>query len=375
MMENYTFFCPNPDCSNHYAETDEKKWFIKKGCHQTAAFGKVQRYICKSCNRGFSDQTFSLNYYLKINTDFRKLFDQFNSSNSDCFTARHFDMSFDSLQIRRHRMARNALFFQSKVLEGVNIGESLCADGLETYTKSKYYPVNINVLMGRETRFLYYFTESHQRRKGQMTKGQKIRIETEYQDKSFSGSVLRIQFKKIIDFISEKKEKGKVFLYTDEHKTYKTIIDEWNINAVENPPYIEHHQTNSKAPRTKDNPLAAGNYIDRLIRKDQPNHRRKTICKARNDRNMLSRMTCYMFSHNFLKPVKILSRRNQIRKRHFHGTGINENSVQDLKGIIFSIRMFISKVSLPEFYEEIWFKKTATPLLSEPDYLPKFAAA
>ena len=374
-MENYTFFCPNPNCTNHNTESGNKDWYIKKGYHQTNAFGKIQRYICKSCNRGFSDQTFSLNYYLKIKTDFRKMFDQFNSSNSDCFTARHFDMSFDSLQIRRHRLARNALFFQSKVLEGISIHESLCTAGLKTYTKNKFYPVNINILIGRETRFLYYFTESHQRRKGCMTEAQKNRTHEEYRDKSFSDSALHVQFKKIIDFICDKSDTGKIYLYTDEHKTYKLIIDKWNLNADIITPYIEHHQTNSKAPRTKDNPAASANYIDMLTRKDQPNHRRKTICKTGNDRNMLSRMACYMLSHNFFKPKKILSRRNQVRERHYHGTGINEKSVQSMKEIIFTNRMVISKVSLPGFFGEIWFKKTATPLLSRPDYLPKFAAA
>ena len=272
-------------------------------------------------------------------------------------------------------MARNALFFHSKVLERVKINESLCVDGLETYTLSKYYPVNINILTGRETRFLYYFTESHQRRKGKMTNSQKRKTSEEYCDKSFSGSTLRVQFKKIIDFISAKSDTETVFLYTDEHKTYKYIIDKWNLNAKNNPPYIEQHRTSSKAPRTKDNPLATANYIDRLTRKDQPNHRRKTICKARNDRNMLSRMACYMLSHNYFKPRKILSRRNQIKERHYHGIGINENIVQSLKEIIFNKRMVLSKVSLPGYFEEIWFKKTVTPLLSGPDYLPGFAAA
>jgi hypothetical protein len=227
-MENYTFFCPNPDCPNHEIEENDNSWYMKKGSHHTKAFGKVQRYICRLCNRGFSDQTFSLNYYLKIKTDFREMFKQFNSSNSDCFTARHFDMSFDSLQIRRNRLARNALFFQSRIMENVNISESLCADGLETYTCSKYYPVNINILMGRESGFLYYFTESHQRRKGRMTEYQKQKTISEYADKSFSGSSLTVQFKKVIDFIHANINMVQVFLYTDEHKTYENLIDSYN---------------------------------------------------------------------------------------------------------------------------------------------------
>ena len=139
------FYCPNKRCKHNAPDPAIQNWYVRYGYHQTKAFGTVPRYKCKSCGKTFSDQTFLLNYYLKRKTDFKELFKQFNSANSDCFIARESGLSNDSVQLRRERMARNCIFLQEKVLDGHSLSESLCADGFESYTVSKYYPNNINI--------------------------------------------------------------------------------------------------------------------------------------------------------------------------------------------------------------------------------------
>ena len=374
-MDDTIFFCQNKKCKNANLNVKNTQWYIRKGTHKTKAFGLVQRYKCKTCGKTFSDQTFSLNYYLKIKTDFKEISSQFNSSNSDCFTSRHFDMSFDSLQNRRNRFARNCLYFQTKALEGIKITEQLCSDGFESYTASKFYPNNVNLLVGKDNKFLYYFTESHQKRKGAMTATQKKQVKTEYNDKSFTDSTLTPNFTILIQYLEERFSGKEIELYTDEHNVYSTVIKSFNAKWKEKGLRIVHIQTSSKKMRTIWNPLAAANYMDMLFRKDIPNHRRKTICKARNDRNMLSRMAVYMVSHNFFKPRKILSRRKQVSERHYHGLGIDEQKVKSLKSKLFTERFFISRVQLPAYFEDMWFQRTHSPLHDKPGYVPQFAAA
>jgi len=227
-MQIITFYCPNPDCTNHNPEDTGRHWCVRAGFHKTKAFGSVARYKCKSCGKGFSDQTFNLNYWLKYKTDFRKLFDNFNSSNSDCFTARHVNLSFDSVQIRRDHLGRNLMFLQVKGTEEHQISESLCADGIESYTLNKYFPNHINLLVGKISRFVYYFTESCQRRKGQMTAVQKEVCKTIYADKSFENSKLTTHFRELLSYLKNRTQSVEIDLHTDEHKTYKTVIDTMN---------------------------------------------------------------------------------------------------------------------------------------------------
>jgi len=365
------FFCPNPECIYSKQLSFREKWYRKHGYHPSKAFGNVQRYICLHCGKTFSDQTFLLNYYLKIKTDFRKLMNQFNSSNSSCFIARENKMSFESVRIRRDRLARNALFLQSKALEGIEINEPLAADGFESYTRSKYYPVNINILMGTRTDFLYYFTESHSRRKGKTTEAQKRRMEYEYEDKSFAGCTLTPQFRTLMSFLKFRCKNNKCILNTDEHKTYATVLK--RLAGSEGFPEVEHIQTSSGKPRTGSNPNRSVNYMDMLYRKDIPNHRRKTTCFAKNDRNMLSRMAVYMVSHNFYKPRRVTDKARQTKEKHYSELGIDERKLSFWKNLFREYRFFGSKVKLPEYFSKVWRRISETPFGDNWYPLPKFA--
>ena len=280
-------------------------------------------------------------------------------------------MSFESVRIRRDRLARNALFLQSKAIEGIEISEPLTADGFESYTRSKYYPVNINILMGARTDFLYYFTESHSRRKGKTTQTQKERMEYEYADKSFSGCKLSQQFKTLLSFLNFRCKDNKCILNTDEHKTYVSVLKQ--LDGKKGFPNVIHVQTSSEKPRTGSNPNRSANYMDRLFRKDIPNHRRKTTCFAKNDRNMLSRMSVYMASHNFFKPRRVTDKASQMKEKHYSGLGIDERKLSFWKDLFREYRFFRSKAKLPEYFSKIWRRITETPFKENWYPLPKFA--
>jgi transposase-like protein len=365
------FFCPNNKCTYNQKLSYKDKWFRKDGYHPTKAFGPIQRYRCLHCGKTFSDQTFSLNYYLKKATDFDQLLKQLNSNNSSCFIARENKMSFESIRIRRDRMARNALFFQSTMQSDLVIDEPLCADGFESYTKSKYYPTNINILIGSESGYLYYFTESHSRRKGKVTAKQKERMEWEYEDKSFQGCDLYSNFSGLLSILKGMCKDNSCVLHTDEHKTYPSVLDD--LSKAGGFPVVQHIKTSSKRIRNGQNPLHRANTMDMLFRKDLPNHRRRTICFARNDRNMLSRIALYTVTHNFFKPKYISDKAKQTQEKHYSTLGFDEEKVAFWKSLFTSNRFFLSKVQLPAFFLKVWKRITDTPFGENWYPLPKFA--
>ncbi len=371
-MDHDYFFCPNPRCSAHRLDLPDSSWFYHYGYHATKAFGRVKRYKCKRCGRTFSDQTFLLNYWLKKSTNFASLGRQINSASSGNFVARHHRFSADSLRIRQDRLARNALFLQALFITAVLIDEPLVADGLESFVHNQYFPINLNILIGKRSEFLYYFTESHSRRKGTTTAAQKRRMKEVYVDKSFEGSKISKMFRMLLEYIDERSREPTLVFHTDEHPVYRSEIRRWNRDEKRQPK-IEHQRTSSKKPRTRHNELFAVNYFDRLIRKDIPNHRRETICQARNDRNLLSRFAYYMVTHNFFKPYRVSSGARQETGTHAARVMPVSESLQQWKSRLHTYRFMRSFVQLPEYFEDVWFRRTPTPLREYPDPVPKFA--
>jgi hypothetical protein len=373
-METLHFFCLTPSCPNNTVDPNDQSWFSTHGYYSTQAFGSVRRYRCNHCGKTFSTQTFSLNYYLKKQTDFRMICKDFISQNSDLFTGRHNDLSSDSIRIRRDRIGRNALFFQHTMLKNNRINENVCADGFESFIRNKYYPTNLNILMGERSEFLYYFTHSVSRRKGRITQRQQKRLSYEYADKSFTGSTLREQFSDLIEEMNTMTDKKKILLQTDEHPTYQSVVDTWNKNRTSGRVEIDHRQTSSKQIRTVENPLFSVNYMDHLFRKDCPMFRRKTVCQGRNLQNMLLRVAHYMVSHNFFKPKRINSRRKQMKEKHHTSLNLDRRLLSELTNRFYTDRFFLSRVTLPKFFFQVWTKTVPNPLIARGDgNVPLFA--
>ena len=371
-MSSDYFFCPRVSCPAHTLNLPNRSWCYRHGYHLTNAFGRVQRYRCRHCGKTFSDQTFLLNYWLKKPTDFHSLGRDINSSASSNFVARHHHLSADSMRIRHDRLARNALYLQSLLTEHLQIIEPLVADGLESYVDSQYFPVNLNILIGSISQFVYFFTESHSRRKGTTTEKQKQRMREIYADKSFAGSRISTMLRTLLEYTIGRCPTKELTLRTDEHPVYEQVIKRWN-GSERRGLKIKHEVTVSTEPRTMSNPLFAANYFDRLIRKDLPNHRRETVCQARNDRNLLSRFVYYVVTHNFYKPYRISSKAKQRRATHAGCILECTEGEREWKSRMHTYRFFRSFVKLPKYYEAVWFRRTATPLKREADPVPRFA--
>ena len=372
-MNDTYFFCPNPGCSAHRLDLDDEHWYYRYGFHATRAFGRVQRYRCRRCGKTFSDQTFLLNYWLKKPTDFADLGAQINSSSSSLFVARNNDYSSDSIRIRQDRLGRNGLALQATLTKQLLINESLVADGLESFVSSQFFPINLNVLIGKRSKFLYYFTESHSRRKGTTTAKQKHLSTQLYVDKLFQYSTLSIMFTKLLAYLHNRCPHGTLRLDTDKNPIYRSVISRWNEKASAAEITLDHRTTPSTAPRTQANDLFAVNYFDRLIRKDLPNHRRETICYARNDRNMLVRFAYYMVCHNFYKPFRITSKAKQRAGTHAERVIVRDEVFKLWSSRMHTHRFFRSLVPLPDYFDAVWCKRTPTPLKRYADPVPKFA--
>ena len=370
-------FCPNPLCSHHH-DHDECYWgyWIPTGYYTTLVVGIVRRFKCLACGKGFSERTLSLDYYTKRTLDYREIHRAISHSESSSSIARNLGCSSDSVQNRMDRLARNCLSLHARLLDSMKINEALVADGFESFDKSQFFPNNINLLIGKQSQFLFGITHTTLRRKGGMTPKQRlVRIHYEKCFKPPADSIERsfARLLEIIPTIWEPKSADKLILWTDEHQAYPRAIGQ--VPALHNARLagsFAQHTVSSKAARTVHNPLFSVNYYDRELRKDVAAFRRESTCYTRNVANGLSRFVLHMIYHNYQKPHRVnLCATSD--KLHAEVAGIGKASIEAGFNWLYSDRPFISKQWLSFDDTRIWRKEAATPLKMERDYLPHYA--
>jgi transposase-like protein len=100
--------CPNQQCANFKAP-NHHNWYIHYGYHTTKAFGDVPRFRCKCCNRTFSTQTFSIDYYAKKIIDYDVLLNQLVTASRLIDMSRNLKVRVECVRNRVERIARCTL--------------------------------------------------------------------------------------------------------------------------------------------------------------------------------------------------------------------------------------------------------------------------
>src|SRR5512147_157893 len=160
-------FCPNPDCPFHPLDSHavSSRFWVLAGTYKTKVSGIVQRFLCSECGKGFSERSWSIDYFTKKNLDYREIHRATVSSESLSSIARHLECSLASVQNRQDRLGRNCLAMQARLLFGHELSEDLCADAFESFDRSQFFPSALNILIGSESQFQYGYTHATIRRK------------------------------------------------------------------------------------------------------------------------------------------------------------------------------------------------------------------
>ena len=374
-------FCPNPACDFHSLTKplSEQRWYRKNGFYPTNAFGSVQRYKCLRCCKGFSDQTFSIDYYAKRRISYKRLLNQLISTGSIRDMSREFHATTETIQNRIDRFARQCIASHGRLLKKVRLGEDLAADGFESFTVSQFFPCAIHLLAGCNSQYLYFTNYVTMRRKGRMTEEQKEQRKN--LEKLYRADKKGIQkgFRELVNAAVALWKRGIIdylVLHTDEKPDYFRSIHRGSDaeELIQEGKWL-HTWTNSNEKRTGSNPLFAVNYLDRQIRKDLCEHVRETVCFGRNVSECMARIVVYLWHHNYKKPFRI----NGQGKEYLHAemAGLTRRDINGaIKGVM-SARRFLSLESVEPALRRVWFKDLETPLWGKGSarYVPDYIAA
>ncbi len=374
-------FCPNPECDFHNLDslTSGERWYRKNGFYPTDTFGVVQRYKCLHCDKGFSDQTFSIDYYAKRKIPYKRILNQIISTGSIRDMSRELHATTETIQNRIDRLARQCIASHGRLIDKVKLWEDLAADGFESFTVSQFFPCTIHLLAGCDSQYIYFTNYVTMRRKGRMTEEQKEQRKN--LEKRYRADKKGVQkgFRELVDAAVALWKRGLLdylVLHTDEKPDYFRAIHRGSdAEELIREGRWFHTWTNSKEKRTGGNPLFAVNYLDRQIRKDLCEHVRETVCFGRNVSECMSRTAVYLWYHNYRKPFRV----NGYGKyfRHAERAGLTRRDIHGAVKGVMSVRRFLSLEPVEPALKRVWLKELETPLWGKGSarYVPKYIAA
>jgi hypothetical protein len=372
-------FCPNRSCILHYPPIPEGlDWYYLWGTYSTRTYGRVRRYKCRFCGKTFSDQSYELNYYAKKDVDYRILEEQLVSCASNTAMKRKAGVTTETIQNRLGRLGRQAIGVHSLLRQALKGQEAYVADGIETFCFSQYHPAHVNILVGKESQYLYTHTYDNLRRKGRMREAQKqkkARLEGLWKPdrqgilKTFS------LFGRRIAELARQTGQERVLLITDEHPLYPLgLAGSAELAELVRENRFTHLRVSSRLPRAVDNPMFSVNYMDREMRKDLANYVRETTRWGKDPKDMMLRLHIYGVWHNYKKPYRVRPDKF-IAASHGEVAGIDPKLIKQLLAGYYSKRIFYTHLTLNSEETCSWFRMWETPMRRGGNvYIPRYIA-
>ncbi len=309
-------FCPNPACTFHDRTIASKsRWFHSFGSFPTKARGIIPRFICRSCQKTCSTQTFSLHYWTHSTEDLGVIDNRFYAGSGYRQIGRDMGLGYRVLKNRCQRIARNYLNLFDAFLENQQFAEPVAFDGFESFIRSQYFPVNYHLMVGADSQFPYMVNAEVLKRKGRMTQVQKDRreqIARHWQPRK--GGIKRScksLFRTAACMLHGYGPEHPWTIDTDMKNEYLSAMKEvTQFNELLEKGSILHRTTSSRAARTLSNPLFPVNYLDRELRKNSASQVRQTVRQDRELNMAMARMIIVLGHHGFRKPFRIDNRKD-----------------------------------------------------------------
>ena len=365
-------FCPCKECVCHIdplspqaRSLSRRAWFKRNGTYYTEVRGSVQRFKCLVCGCGFSEQTFSLDYFVKRIIDYREVADRLASCVGVRAIARTLGCSCDSVTNRTSRLARQCISAHTRLISELPLGEAQAGDGFQSFAVSQYFPNNIHLLLGSDSQLVSFCDYVTLRRSGAMTPTQRRMrdaLDTLYRPPPQS---LTDSFTELLEHLHRRLATATVcplVLTTDRKREYATALSRHrHLCTARAKGLLTHQRIDSRAQRIRSNPLFPVNYIDRQLRTDLAEHVRETTRFARNVNHCMERLWIYLYHHNLEKRFRI-NDPVSVKRTHSDEAGASRALVRHCTRDLYTRRRLLSFERLEPAATRAWSRDYPTPL-------------
>ena len=289
--------CPNRNCPKHTRPTP--KFYRRRGYYQPLCRAQpVPRFLCKSCHRGFSRQTFRADYHDHKPHLNARLFESLATGIGLRQTARNIGLSLRCTELKFRKIARHLRRLNLNLRGPLPPGSKLQFDELETYEgRRNTRPLSVPVLIEREHRFVIWGESAPIRPRGRMSKARATALledEAKYgRRKDLSRRSVARTLQRGADVAAELEA---VELFTDEKSTYPRAA-----RTAFGAGRLTHHRTNSKLARMTWNPLFAINHTEAMLRDLLGRLRRESWLVSKKRRYLDLGLQLWMAYRNYVR--------------------------------------------------------------------------
>lgn len=340
-------FCPYRYCPQHL--NSEPDFCIRHGTyHPQCRSHPVQRFLCRSCERTFSRQTFRMDFRDHRPNLNAPLFTSIASGVGIRQSARNLGLSLRCTELKLRKIARHLRRLNLNLRRPLEGNVSFHFDEIETYEGQRNArPLSVPVLVLSESRYIVWAESSTIRPRGKMTEKRRKAVASAEKRHGIRKDLSRHGVQRTLRRGAEIAQASAVVtLQTDEKSTYPGLAI-----AAFDKARVRHQKTNSKLVRGTWNPLFAINHEEALMRDLMGRLRRESWLVSKKRRYLDLGLQLHMAYRNLVRkrfnydeespaqwagflprrltPRQVLSWRQDWRERSIHPLSRNVESVDE----------------------------------------------
>ncbi len=352
-------FCPWPPCSEHQRHATGYR-FRHHGFYSTRR-RVVPRFLCLTCRRTFSRQTFSTTYYLKRPELLLPLAAALQAGAALRQVARSLSCAHSTPSRFAARLGRHALLLHARALAflGGRLAEPVVLDHFETFEFSQDLPFGIATPVGSRSWFVYGFDPAPHRWTGRRSESQRRRLRSRPRRATYGGyqgSTRRV-LAALLPLVPEGR---RLHLVGDGHPAYRAAArgnPHVRLHRFPNPRRGPRGSSRSPEARARDRAMFPSDLLHALMRHTLAHHRRETIAFGRRLNALVERVALMAVWRNF---VKRRSERRPDPLTPAMRVGL-ASEVWDWRRV-FSRRLFPDRASLPAVTARLYRREWLTPI-------------
>ena len=303
-------FCPRPGCSQHRVAPASFLYRRLRATYQRRCDGRVvPRFVCGTCRRGFSQQSFAVSYYLKRPELTVPIARGVVNGSAHRQIARVVGCAPSTVTKRIARLGRHAqLLHQLCVAALPGLDEPLNYDDFETFTGSQYHPCGVGTSVGHHSWFLYGLGFAPHRRGGRLSPAQRLKqARWDRRGGKPARDSYVIALNRQLDVLIPKARVKPLVLVSDDKKDYSRALRRHPLGSdvqhriYPNPKRGPKGSMRSPAAQERDRAMFPIDALHGFLRHSLKAHVRETIAFGRRSEAQLERAHLFAVFRNLLK--------------------------------------------------------------------------
>jgi len=357
--------CPHPDCPCHHPGRGRDFRWSKVGSYTVKRSGAaIQRFLCHSCRRTFSQQTFACTYFLKRPELLLPVAAGLLAGSAHRQLARSLGCAPSTITRLAPRIGRHSLLLQRRLeLEAAEIREPVVLDDFVSFVGAQFYQLAVPTAVGQSSAFVYRLDHALHLRGGRLNPHQRRRRDAllRRHGRPSAGARTRAVVRVLRALLAQSRT---LRLVSDGCPLYDRALQQLQAQRrVEhrrfpNPPRGPKGAPRSPAARERDLQMFEVDQLHRLVRHSLAHHRRETIAFSRSVNGLVERLHLLAVWRNL---VKRRSERRPHRATPAATLGLTTGRWSWAQ--VFAQRLFVGHLPLTDDDQQIYRRQTPTPML------------